>query len=68
MTTFLSTLYLTGSTFPGTVLVDKLHDFEEGICFTNNGCHRNKKKNKGKVAMSKKCFNKKLNLVSLNYL
>ena len=49
MTTFLSTLYLIDSIFPGTVLVDKLHDFEEGICFTNNGCHRNKKKTKERL-------------------
>ena len=36
---FLSILYLYDSIFPEKVLIDKLHNFEEGICFPNNDCH-----------------------------
>ena len=41
---FLSILYLFDSIFPGIVLSDKLHNFEERICFPNNGCHGKRKR------------------------
>ena len=40
----LSILYLFDSIFPGIVLIDKLHNFQEGICFPNNDCHRKRKR------------------------
>ena len=39
----LSILYLFDSIFPGKVLIDKLRNFEEGICFPNNGYQRKRK-------------------------
>ena len=36
LTTFLE--YLFDSIIPEIVLIDKLHDFDEGICIPNNGC------------------------------
>ena len=55
-------------------LIDKLHNFERGICFPNNGCHGKRKKEKhhfaliiARFAMSKKCFFKNLNLIDLDY-
>ena len=68
---FLSILYLYDSIFPEIVLIDKLHNFEEGMCFPNNDCH-------GKriiffthliiptVATSKKCFIRNWNLINLD--
>ena len=40
----LSILYLFDFIFPGIVLIDKLHDFEEETCFPINGYHGNRKK------------------------
>ena len=39
-----SILNLFDSIFPGIVLIDKLHNFEEGICFPDSGCHGKRKK------------------------
>ena len=41
---FLSILYLFDSIVPGIVLIDKLHNFEEGVCFPNNGYLGKRKK------------------------
>ena len=32
------------SVFSRIVWIDKLHYFDQGICFVNNGCHGNRKK------------------------
>ena len=45
VTTFLEySFYLFDSIFPGIVLIDKLHNFEEGVCFPNNGYLGKRKK------------------------
>ena len=41
---FLCILYLCDSIFPGIILIDKLLDFKEGICFASNRFHGNRKK------------------------
>ena len=54
-------------------LIDKLQNFEEGICFPNNGCHGKKKEKNhfaliiARFAKGKKCFFKNLNLIDLDY-
>ena len=37
-------LYRFDFIFSRIVWFDKLHYFDEGICFPNNGCHRKRKK------------------------
>ena len=63
---FLIILYLFDFIFPGIFLIDKLHNFEEEICFPNNGCLGKRKKTSA-VATSKKCFVKNYKLIDLDH-
>ena len=55
MTLFLRILYLylfDSIFFSGTVWIAKLHFFQEGICFPDKGCHRNREKNNFSVIIA----------------
>ena len=68
---FFTILNLFDSISPGIVLIDKLHNFEEGICVPDSVCHGKRKGNFSLIiatgAMNKKCFTKNLNLIDLRY-
>ena len=45
--------------FDSIILTDKLHNFEEGICFANNGCHGKWKKKFFFTHNSNVCYGQK---------